>query len=142
MIFLNISNNVIYTQQSLWSVTMRSYYVRPITTPRNAKNVSNPPLTFALWFEIAMDWRGRGFYFGSTCRVEGVPPQRRCGRSDGSQRRVTEAHVGRWWDLPPEGSVLACHWEGRHGDVVGILDRRLSGSGRRHPGTWQEFFFC
>lgn len=99
------------------------------------------PPTFALRLQIAMNRRGRGFNFGSTRRVHRVPPQRRCGRSDGIQRAVAKAHVGRRRDLPPEGSVLAARWEGRHGDVVGVLDRGVSGGGWRHPGTWQAFVF-
>lgn len=100
-----------------------------------------PAPTFALRFEIAMNGRGRGFNFRSTCRIHRVPPYRRCGGSYGTQWGGPEAHVGRRGDLPPEGSVLACSWQGRHGDVVGILDGGVSGASWREPDASQELLF-
>lgn len=97
------------------------------------------PPTFALRFQIAVDGRGRGLHFRSAGRIDGVPPERRCERSDGSRGGVTEAHVGRWGDLPAEGGVFVCHREGGHRDVVAILGGGLGGGSWRHPGTPEAF---
>lgn len=62
--------------------------------------------TFALWFQVAVDWRGRGFDLHPTPNVHGVPADWRREGSDRSQGGVPKAHVGRWGDLPPQGRLV------------------------------------
>lgn len=76
-----------------------------------------------------MDRRRYDFHLRPPGSVHGLPAERRSEGSDGSQRGVTETHVGRWGHLPPQGRQVSVkgRGEGGHGDVVGILDRGVRG---------------